>query len=82
MAYSDTVKEEARFSETPTRRTKLHGVTHQNTVTFTLRNALQAVRVNAGWNPQWTKTMGKRVCMKEDIYIILLPHIEVSLAGD
>jgi hypothetical protein len=35
MAYSYTLKEEARSSETPTRRTKLHGVTHQNTVIFT-----------------------------------------------
>jgi hypothetical protein len=36
IAYSYTLKmEEARSSETPTRRTKLHGVTSQNTVIFT-----------------------------------------------
>ena len=36
IAYSYTLKmEEARSSETPTCRTKLHGVTPQNTVIFT-----------------------------------------------
>jgi hypothetical protein len=36
IAYFYTLKmEEARSSETPTRRTKLHGVTPQNTVIFT-----------------------------------------------
>ena len=36
IAYSYTLMmEEARSSETPTRRTKPHGVTPQNTVIFT-----------------------------------------------
>lgn len=57
--------------------TRRHSPEHRN---LHIRKTLQAVCVNAGWNPQRTKH--NSVWRKTNIYIILLPFVKVSLAWD